>query len=91
MSEEEMREIIQRNEDICSAMVGAMKALEYGVRTLIAVHPDPQLLNHTWQDIISEMPDIHENNGAPNPKMFNASLSAMLGVLTRQIELAASQ
>ena len=46
-------EIVKRNEDICSAMLGAMKALEYGVRTLIAVHPDPVLLNHTWQALLS--------------------------------------
>jgi hypothetical protein len=88
MSDEEMLQIIKRNEDICSAMVGAMKALEYGVRTLIAVHPDPQLLNHIWQDLISDLQDRHEENSAPNPDMFNASMSAMLGILTLQIERA---
>jgi hypothetical protein len=89
MSEEEMIEIVKRNEDICSAMIGAMKALEYGVRTLIAVHPDPQLLNHTWHDILSEIPDSHLDTSAPNPKMFQASMSAVLATLTLQIERAA--
>jgi hypothetical protein len=89
MTEEEFHEIVKRNEDICSAMVGAMKALEYGVRTLIAVHPDPELLNHTWHDLISDLPDRHQDNTAPNPDMFNASMSAMLGILTLQIERAA--
>jgi hypothetical protein len=89
MSEEEMLEIIQRNENICSAMVGAMKALEYGIRTLIAVHPDPQLLSHTWHDLISDIPDRHQDNTAPNPDMFNACMSAMLGQLTGQIDRAA--
>jgi hypothetical protein len=89
MSEEEMREIVKRNEDICSAMVGAMKALEYAVRTLIAVNPDPQLLNHTWQDLLSEIPDHHLDTPASNPQLFNAAMSAMLGLLTLQIERAA--
>jgi hypothetical protein len=89
MSHDEMQEIVKRNEAICSAMVGTMKALEYAVRTLIAVHPNPQLLNHTWQDILSEIPDEHIDTSAPNPEMFNASMSAMLGVLTLQIERAA--
>ncbi|GLR00029.1 hypothetical protein [Dyella mobilis] len=89
MTEEEMLEVLKHNEAICSAMVGAMKALEYGVRTLIAVHPDPQLFNHTWQDIISDIPDKHIDTTAPNLEMFNASMSAMLGILTQQIERAA--
>jgi hypothetical protein len=89
VNEEEILEIVKRNEDICSAMVGAMKALEYAVRTLIATHPDPQLLNHTWQDLISEIPDHHQDTTAPNPKLFNGCMSAMLGQLTGQIERAA--
>jgi hypothetical protein len=72
-------------------MVGAMRALDYGVRTLIATHPDPELLNHTWQDLISEIPDWHQDTTAPNSEMFNASMSAVLGVLTQQIERAAHQ
>lgn len=89
MSEEEMFEIVKRNEDICSAMIGAMKALEYGIRTLIAVHPDPDLLNHTWHDVLSEIPDNHQDTPVPNPRIFNATMSAMLATLTLQIERAA--
>jgi hypothetical protein len=89
MSEEEMHEIVKRNEDICSAMVGAMKALEYGIRTLIATHPDPMLLKHTWHDLLSDLPDHHLDTTAPNPELFNATMSAMLGLLTGQIDLAA--
>jgi hypothetical protein len=88
MSEEEMIEIVKRNEDICSAMLGAMKALEYGVRTLIAVHPDPVLLNHTWQDLLSDIPDNHQDTVVPNPGVFNATMSTMLATLTLQIERA---
>jgi hypothetical protein len=89
MTEEEMIEIVKRNEDICSAMVGAMKALEYGVRALIATHSNPELLNHTWHDLLSDIPDHHQDTTVPNPGLFNVSMSAMLGVLTGQIELAA--
>ncbi|MBE1159629.1 hypothetical protein [Dyella acidiphila] len=89
MSEQEMLETIKRSEDICSAMVGAMKALEYGVRTLIATHPDPELMKHTWHDLLSDLPDRHQDTSAPNPQLFNATMSAMLGVLTGQIDLAA--
>ena len=88
MPEEEMREIVKRNEDICSAMVGAMKALEYGVRTLIAVHPAPELLNHVWHDLISELPDCHQETPAPNPELFRVAMSTMLATLTLQIEAA---
>ena len=89
MTPEEMLEVIKRNEDICSAMIGAMKALEYGVRTLIATHPDPTLVKHTWHDLLSDLPDHHQDTTAPNPQLFNASMSAMLGLLTGQIDLAA--
>lgn len=89
MSSDEMREIVERNEAMCSASVGAFKALEYAVRILIATHPNPGLVNHTWQDLLSEIPDHNLDTSVPNPDMFHATLSAMLATLTQQIELAA--
>jgi rhamnogalacturonyl hydrolase YesR len=72
-----------------SASAGVIKALEYGVRALIATHPDPQLLNRVWQGLLSEVPDRHLHSSAPNPKMFHASMNTMLATLTLQIEQAA--
>lgn len=89
MTQEEMLEVVSRNEDICSAMLGAMKALEYGVRILVATHPKPEVVKHAWHDLLRELPDHHLKTTAPNSQLFNVSMTAMLGRLTGQIDLAA--
>ena len=62
---------------------GYLKALEYGVRTLIITHPYPDLLSRAWASIL---PGITEAHGPEGGWIFNAAFQQLLSVLTQQIE-----
>lgn len=89
MGGEELRDLLDRNEAVCSMLVGIAKAMDYGMRALIATHPDPKHLNHTWHDMLAAISDCHLDTSAPNPDMFHKGMQTSLATLTQQIELAA--
>lgn len=72
------------------ALAGAIKALEYGVRALIATHPDPEGFARAWQALLPEIAEAHVNIASETPA-FRDGMQSVLSRLTRQAGLAAQQ
>jgi len=74
-------------EGTLAVFAGRLMALEYGLRTLIAVHPAPEGLHAVWQALLPTIADKHSSQKSverlPN---FHQGLIEGLGRLTGQIE-----
>lgn len=67
------------------ALLGHVKALEYGLRLLIATHPSPDVILHTLDRITDEaLTPTPLAGDAPEP-MYQAALHQGLGIIREQI------
>lgn len=60
---------------------GYIKALEYGLLTIIASHPSPQLLPVAWSMALAGVADAHAGH---QTLTYNAALQQGLQALTQQ-------
>lgn len=63
------------------AHVGYLKALEYGLRTIIASHPSPQRLPVAWNMALAGVADAHAGH---QTLTYNTALQQGLRALTQQ-------
>lgn len=60
---------------------GYLKALEYGLRTIIASHPSPHLLPVAWNMALAGVADAHAGH---QTLTYNTALQQGLQALTQQ-------
>lgn len=65
---------------------GYLKALEYGLRAALIVHPDPSELSAIWSQLLPGIADAHAEAGTA---VYTAALQQALALLTSQIAEAA--
>lgn len=73
-------------------LAGQVKALEYGMRVLIAAHPNPDDLHAAWQALLPAIAETHATSaqGVRIPG-FQLGMTETLSLLSRQIEQRARQ
>ncbi|MBD7954301.1 hypothetical protein H9654_08785 [Stenotrophomonas sp. Sa5BUN4] len=76
---------LERCELELQASCGCLKALEYGLRAVIAAHPDPATLASLWSQVLPEVADQHSGNANSTP-LYDAAFQHALATLTEQIE-----
>ena len=78
-------ERLEQIESQMHALLGHVKALEYGLRLLIATHPSPDVILHTLDHITDEeLTPTPLASDAPEP-MYQAALHQGLGIIREQI------
>ena len=85
-----MLERLEQCEMELHASRGYIKALEYGMHTLIARHPNPAELAELWAHVLPEVADHHAEM-KERPPLYHAALQQALGVITEQINGAVSR
>ncbi|MRI44829.1 hypothetical protein D5301_21750 [Stenotrophomonas sp. MH181796] len=60
---------------------GYIKGLEYGIRALIAAHPEPKTFGLTWELALVAAAETHLGNDGP---VFTAAIQQALRTLTCQ-------
>lgn len=78
-------ERLEQVESQIHALMGHVKALEYGLRLLIATHPSPNVILHTLEGITDQALSPTPLTGdAPQP-LYQAALHQGLGIIREQI------
>ena len=78
-------ERLEQIESQMHGLLGHVKALEYGLRLLIATHPSPDVILHTLDRITDEaLTPTPLAGDAPEP-MYQAALHQGLGIIREQI------
>lgn len=67
------------------AMRGYVKALEYGLHSVIASHPAPVALSELWVHVLPELADMHGGEEEA-PPLFNAAFQQALAALSEHID-----
>jgi len=67
------------------ALMGHVKALEYGLRLLIATHPSPNVILHTLDRITDQALSTTQLVGDVPEPMYQAALHQGLGIIREQI------
>lgn len=90
MKAEEIRRRLDRADAAACLALGRTKALEYAIRFIIAVHPDPEIVEAAWQRLLVQIADEHAEapEGMPDVSMYDAGIQQGLAAMTRQLELA---
>ncbi|HEL3174457.1 hypothetical protein [Stenotrophomonas maltophilia] len=65
---------------------GYLKAMEYGIRTLIATHPNAKALSLSWEHTLVAAADSHFGRGGC---VFTAGIQQAMRTLTGQVEALA--
>jgi len=69
------------------AQRGYIKALEYGLRTLMVTHPTPSRLDIAWRHLLPKIADTH---AAADSAIFTSAFQQALVLIGKQIEDAAA-
>lgn len=69
-----------------AALLGHIKALEYGLRAAIAAHPAADAMSLLWAQMLPDISDRHASTGHVD---FNAALQRGLRTIGAQIDEAA--
>ncbi len=78
-------ERLEQVESQIQALMGHMKAMEYGLRLLIAAHPSPDVILHTLNRITDQaLTPAPLTGDAPEP-LYQAALHQGLGIIREQI------
>lgn len=72
-----------------AALMGRAKALEYGLRLLIAGSQTPNVLNTAWSRMLPELLELHESPDDGN-SLYKHALVEGLKVISDQLDEAAS-
>lgn len=74
------------------ALMGQLKAIEYGLRAALTAHPDLPTLQHLWANMLPSIADAHLPGQADGPDhpMYHAALKQGLALITQQLDAAAS-
>ena len=78
-------ERLEQVESQMHALMGHVKALEYGLRLLIATHPSPEVILHTLDRITDEALSPNPLAGDVPEPMYQAALHQGLGIIREQI------
>lgn len=78
---------LERCEMELQASRGYIKALEYGLRAVIACEPEAERLAAVWAHVLLEASEEHQGDAASSP-LFHAALQHALSVVTEQIQQA---
>lgn len=70
------------------ALMGRTKAMEYGLRLLIASAPAPLLLENAWARMLPELLELHEEPEKDNT-LYKLALVHGLKVISDQLHTAA--
>lgn len=78
-------ERLEQVESQMHALMGHVKALEYGLRLLIATHPSPEVILHTLDRITDQAISPTPLAGDVPEPMYQAALHQGLGIIREQI------
>lgn len=84
---EQILDRLQACETVLDAQRGYIKALEYGLRTLMVTHPAPDRLESAWKHLL---PGIADTHAAADNAMFTAAFQQALVLIGQQIEVGRS-
>lgn len=76
---------LEQVESQIQALMGHVKALEYGLRLLIATHPSPNVILHTLDRITDQALSPAPLAGDVPEPMYQAALHQGLGIIREQI------
>ena len=79
---------LQACESDLEAHRGCLKALEYGLRATIIVHPAPSDLAKIWSTLLPAIADTHSEDRST---VFTAAFQQTLALLGEQIAAAADK
>lgn len=86
MDEEALRTRLARVDAMACLALGRTKGLEYGLRFLIATHPDRAELERSWQQLIALAAETHLDTpeALPDAAMYRAGIQQALAVMSQQ-------
>ena len=67
---------------------GYIKALEYGLHTLIATSPNPSDIQLLWAHVLAAVPDHFSGEATP---LYDAAFQQAMAKITEEIDGAASR
>ncbi|WP_313424679.1 hypothetical protein [Stenotrophomonas rhizophila] len=78
-------ERLEQVESQMHALMGHVKALEYGLRLLIASHPAPEVVQHALDRITAQALSSAATGGLEPHPLYQAALHQGLGIISEQI------
>lgn len=76
---------LEQLESQIEALMGHVKALEYGLRIVIATHPEPDVVLHALDRITGDALAPSSPAGKPATPMYQAALQQGLNIVREQV------